>query len=90
MRLRALGLTPSEATPALSRALRADCLGVWLPYALADILAAISASRGARPRIAEILRAWGLPDLAEDENDRDTESALQALAGMVQGGQHAQ
>lgn len=58
-------------------------LGTWLPFALADIYAAILVSGGFRaPKRAATLADWGLPGLADEETEKDTELAIESLAKL--------
>lgn len=85
-RIRRLGLDETVATPALLRELRPDCLGLWLPWAMASLYAAVVASTGAKaPDIEETLRAWTLSALADSLADTKADAALDVFRSLPDG-----
>ena len=65
--------------------LRADMLGMWLPAAMATVVQAVYASRGARPPEArDLYGAWGLAALVrqcDEQRDDLTEQTIAMLEG---------
>ena len=73
-------IVPSSPTVPPLRELRPDCIGQWLPWALASIHAAVVAASGAQPPdLPEILRAWTLCAMADAADEAESEAADRAF-----------
>lgn len=63
-----------DAPAGIINEMRSDMLGEWLPFALADIAAALCGVRR-----QALLRSWGLDALADRADDAEVSAFLDAV-----------
>jgi hypothetical protein len=65
--------------------LRADSLGNWLPFALADVVTLLAAAVGAKTDRYKTMRGWGLEvdDLESEANESEYQAGIDRLASIL-------
>lgn len=65
--------------------LRADSLGNWLPFALADTVVLLTAAIGHKTDRYKVMRGWGLEvdDLEATENEAEYQAGIDRLASIL-------
>lgn len=65
--------------------LRADSLGNWLPFALADTVVLLTAAIGHKVDRYKVMRGWGLEvdDLEATENEAEYQAGIDRLASIL-------
>lgn len=60
----------------MAQALRADCLGSWMPLAMADLCAIMAGFCGDKVESRDFIKAWGLYTKRDESEQREEDLKL--------------